>query len=356
MDLTLLTILGLLAFATILAVVQARKRDKCLKDFQDFHVTLAEKDGDLCWGCADIYATGLEITYVEPVVSQQGHLERSFIFYKEQYEALDALYRYPEGLPEAEQARRRKVIEQTANPGVFRRLARRIQNWVSMVRDALMQAITMVIGVAKSSKPGAAVLSSQESQLKALSSEVIGHVGNAFDPLLERHLFSQVVLEVTRGERTYSYCGWLKDYTSRFIEVVDAFANAVLPVLPLTGYHIDDDRLQHVTITHSGGRIKVQNQGERMLFVERIEAPGWNRPMGCVLPPHFRADLALPFEVPPAEVSVWIGSMDRVDLVVPRAHAIIRHAADGSEGPNRQTHEASVTAQATKGSRVRVRR
>lgn len=330
MDSTLLTILLLLAFATVLALIRARKRDKCLKDFEGFHITLAEKTGDLTWGHVRIFTTGLEITYIEPVVAPQGHLERSFIFYKDQYEAMHALYRYPEGLAEAAQMRRARVIRHTARPGLFRRLMRQVSNWIGMVRDALVQAVGLVIGAAKTQASGTAVLSSQEPQFTSLSSEIIGHVGNAYDPLLETHLFTEVVVELTRKDCKYSYCGWLKDYTSRFIEVVDASANTTEAPLPLQGYRPNDARCEGVKIWVDEGRLCITNETEQILHVQHVEAGRWSRPMGCVLSPTYTADLVLPPDVDVAALLVWVGAVDRFDVVVPRTHALVRHAANGS--------------------------
>jgi hypothetical protein len=330
MDPVLTTLIVLLVLATALGLIQAYKRDPCLSDFDDFHVTLAEQDGDLCWGNAEIYSTGMEITYVKPVRAPEGHLEYSFIFYKDQYTALDALYRYADGLTEKQRARRNAVIERTAHPGLLRRMGRRLRNWVGMVRDALLQAVSMVLGFVKTRAPGTAVLSSQEAQIKALSSEVIGHVGNAFDPLLERHLFSKVVLEVTRQGKKYSYCGWLKNYSSRFIEVVDAQANSTDTRLPLQDYTVDDPRMAglSVSIRVEAGRLSIVNESAHVLYVRSVEAGAWSRPMGCVLPPGYTADLVLPPEADPRSARVWIGAIERFDVVAPRTHAIVRHAAE----------------------------
>ncbi len=331
MDGTLLTIVLLLFFATVLALIQARRRDRCLKGFEHFHITLSEKDGDLTWGRVEVYTSGLEITYDEPVVAREGHLERSFIFYKDQYDTMDALYRYPGGLSEEEKARRKAIIERTARPGFFRKLGRKLRNWISMVRDALLQAISMVIGAAKTAKPGATVLSSHEQQLKAISGEVIGHAGNAFDPLLEKHLFRQVVLEVTLGEETRSYCGWLRDYTSQFIEVVDAYANPAEVRMPPQVCTPGDGALPNVSIRVADRRVYVENESNHVLNVRSIEGNGFERAIGCVLPPGYTADWTLPPGADEERVCVQMGAVERVDMVVPRAHAIVRHAADGSE-------------------------
>jgi hypothetical protein len=331
-DTTLITILVLLALATGLAILRARRRDRCLRALHDFHVTLSEQDGDLVWGRATIYATGLEIEYPKPVVARAGHLERSFLFYKDQFGTMTALYRCPEGLSEAEQVRRTRMIEQTANPSPLRRTGRWMRNWIGMVRDALVQAVGLLIGVAKTKAPGSAVFSSQEQNMKTLSGEIIGHTGNAFDPLLEQHLFTQVVVEVTMDDVTRSYCGWLKDYTSEFIEILDAYANTsdTIPqhVRPCAPGSTD---LPYIKVTVRDGRLHVTNQRARMLYIQQITAGDWTHPVDAVLPPGAQVDVTLPPSTDPADARAWVGTADRVDMVVPRHHALVRHAAGGSD-------------------------
>ncbi|NNF58612.1 MAG: hypothetical protein HKN04_10250, partial [Rhodothermaceae bacterium] len=209
MDPTLIAILLVLAVATVVGVLQARRRDKCLRHFDGYRVTLGEAGGDLTWGDLDAYATGLEVRYVAPVHTDQGHLEQSFLIYKDQYPSIHAIYRYPLGLPPDQRARRAEDLRHTVHPSVWRRMARTLRNWLSMVRDSVLQALSLVIGMAKSRSPGGAVIAGQEDSLRSLSNEIIGYTGNAFDPLLERHLSQRVVVEVGRDGVRRSYCGWL---------------------------------------------------------------------------------------------------------------------------------------------------
>lgn len=337
MDTTLLTILLLLVLATALALVRSRQRDRCLRSLQDFHVTLAEQGRDLTWGRMQVYATGLEVEYPQAVVARAGHLERSFIFYNDQFDAMTALYRCPQGLSAEEQERRSELIARTVHPGLHRRVGRWIRNWLGMVRDALVQAVGLVIGVAKTQAPGSAVFGTQEQQVKALSGEIIGHTGNAFDPLMERHLFTQVVVEITADGTTRSYCGWLKDYSSQFIEVLDAYANThdTMP-RPVRPYAPANDVLPQLEIRLEDRQVYVTNRSERFFYVECIDAGSWQQPIDAVLPPGYTADLTLPPDVDPDTVRAFIGTADRVDMVVPRRHALVRHAAGGSDETYRE--------------------
>lgn len=329
MDPTLLAIILLLVFATILGIIQQRRRDKCLKHLDGFHITLAEKGGDLTWGDVEVYSTGLEVTYTEPVVTRQGHLERSFLFYKDQYANMAALFRYPEALPPSEQKRRRDELRSTVDPSLFRRLKRTLGNWLSIVRDAAVQAASLAIGAAKTRVPGSAVLAGQEAQIKALSGEIIGHAGNAYDPLLEAHLFTQVVVEVTRGDVTRSYCGWLKDYSAQFIEVLDAFVESAPEPYQSAKFGLDAPP-PGLTLSVENGRIVVTNGSASLVYWSAVEAGDWQRVIGVVIPPATRADLTLPAGIAPEALRLSLVRADRVDLVVPRTHALVRHGARGS--------------------------
>ena len=334
MDPTLLTILLILAFGTGASILQARRRDRCLRHIDGYRATLSEAGGDLVWGDLDVQATGIEVHYVAPVHTDEGHLERSFLIYKDQYPTLEAIYRYPLALTEAQQERRAEDLRQTANPSIFRRSVRTIRNWLSMVRDAVMQALSVGIGMAKTRTPGAAVLASQEQGLKSLSNEIIGYTGNAFDPLLERHLFERVVVEVTHEGRKRSYCGWLKDYSSSFIEILDAIVNEQ-EALDVAPYRPGDEPVLGTTIRASGSVFAVENAGAPMLFVRELRWGDWRRKIDAVVPSGYLADVTVPPHVPADEVEVWLGTVQRVDMVLPRTHALVRHAALLTPKPKR---------------------
>lgn len=341
---TLLTIVVILVVATVLALLRTRRRDRCLKAFDAFPITLVTQSHEATWGTADIRSTGLELTYPAPVVAPEGHLERSVLFYKEQYTSLHALYRCPEGLNASDKMRRDALIERTRNPGLLRRIGRWVRNWMGMVRDALLQSVGMIIGVAKARTPAGGLIGRHDAQVQSLSSEVVQHSGNAFDPLLERHLFSQVVVEVTGpADAVQSYCGWLKDYTSDFIEILDAYANTSHATpLDLDAYRFDDVRLPNQGIHLNDGYLCFENSGPRMFYIDRLTLHDWAHEVDAVVPPQGTLTLALPPQVQTTirrnmrALRVWLGTVDRVDMLLPRQRAQVRHAAGGSDA----TYEA----------------
>ena len=55
-------------------------------------------------------------------------------------------------------------------------------------------------------------------------------MGTSFDPLLERHIGKRVILEFKKAAKIVGYSGVLKDYTVKFVEVMDV------------GYRIKEDQ------------------------------------------------------------------------------------------------------------------
>lgn len=346
MDPTLLTILLVLAVGTGVSILQARRRDRCLRHLDGYRATLAETDGDLVWGDLRVYATGIEVRYVTPVHTDAGHLEKSFLLYRDQYASLDAIYRYPLALTEAQRKRRADDLRRTVAPSIFRRAGRTLGNWLSMVRDAVTQSVSVVIGMAKARAAGPSVLATQEQGLKTLSGELIGYTGNAYDPLLERHLFERVVVEVTRAGRTQSYCGWLKDYSTGFLEILDA----IVPdhhALDLAPHRPGAEPLPGVALRAERGEIVVENRGAPMLYVRELRHGDWARRMDAVVPAGTTADVRIPPHIPAAEVEVWLSTVQRVDIVLPRTHAIVRHAAVLTPSPTRPERLAADEAAQT---------
>jgi hypothetical protein len=331
LDSTLLTILVIVVIATILALIRTRKRDRCLKHFDGYYVSLTETEGDVTWGEVEVYTSGMEFFYPKPVRSSKGFWQRSLLFYRDQYERMDGIYRYAEGLPEDQKEDRRKHLERTSNPGFLRRFARKVRNWVGMIRDALVQSISLLLGAAKSKTTPAGMLQQDQERMSALSAEIIGHAGNSFDPLLERHLFSRVVVDVSRQDDKTSYCGYLADYTADFLEIIDAQVNAEEGGFGPEAYRPGQVPVDGVEVRLEGKLLAVSNASGMMLALHALEHGAESTAVGAVIPDGFTADLRLGDEIDTDTLEVVIASAERVDMLVPRTRALVRHGVSGLE-------------------------
>ena len=330
LDSTLLTILVIVTVATVLALVRAQKRDRCMTHFDGYHATLAEKDGRVTWGELDVRTSGIEIHYPDPRRSQKGFWKQSFLFYRDQYEAMDGIYRSVSGLPEDQKEARHAYLHRTANPGFVRRLYRKIRNWVGMIRDALVQSVSVLIGAAKSrAQPAATVLTRDEERVSTLSAEIIGHAGNAFDPLLEKHLFTRVIVDLTRQGKTYQYCGYLADYTSEFLEIIDAQVNEEAIKFGPEPYRVGDIPVDGLEIRYDDNELVVENKSGAMILLHELRHDGETLIIGAVIPDGFVAALRPGIELDTKQLDIVVSTAHRVDILVPRSHALVRHGVAG---------------------------
>ena len=59
----MITILFIALSGVVAAFIRGRKRDKCLKDFEGFLVTLEDASGKSIWGNLRVEAKGIELLY-----------------------------------------------------------------------------------------------------------------------------------------------------------------------------------------------------------------------------------------------------------------------------------------------------
>ncbi len=218
---TAITILFIIFAAGVGAFIRKRRKDKCLKDFEQNMVTLEDTSGKTIWGKLRVENTGLEFVYQEKQEDEQGHDEASYILYKYEYPKIGAVIRFHDELSDENKKAREKELEKTYHPTVLRRLKRKIKNVFKTIRDSVMEIVNLLISQAKKATPAGKMLTSQDKYVSQMKQELMGSVGTSFEPLLERYIGHKVVLEMIKGDKIFEYCGVLKDYTAEFIEIMD---------------------------------------------------------------------------------------------------------------------------------------
>lgn len=217
----IITILFIVLSTFVGAFIKGRKKDKCLKAFRGFIITLEDVSGKRIWGRLNIEATGMELTYTQPHNDADGHLESSYLLYRYEYGNISALIRYHDYLSEANRKRRDVELEKTYHPGRLRRSRRKIANIFKTVRDSVMEVSNVLLSQAKKTTGAGAVLSTQDKYVSQMKNEVIGSADTSYEPLLERHIGQRVVAEFLHEEQPVEMIGVLKDYTSEFVEMLD---------------------------------------------------------------------------------------------------------------------------------------
>ncbi|MEA2711310.1 MAG: hypothetical protein QOF78_3911 [Phycisphaerales bacterium] len=350
-----ITLLFIFLTAIITTVVTKWARDKCLKFFHGFHVTLERTRGQTIWGQVKIFATGVEIIYDHPFIDPRGRKKTSYMLYGAEFEQqLLSLFRYGDELTDAQKKRRKEQIRATFNPGPMKRLWRKVRNFVNTLRDAFNAAIGAVVSQYQRANPSSAVLSSQGGNVTQIGQTLLGRfAGNAYEPLLEQYIGHPVIVDVVDpinpNNAIVEYAGYLVDYTQNFLAVFnvehetgetvvvtlpDVEEGPPLPPLPNPpppGVPLPSlpppERIEHeLAIRIDGLRIKVQNTRHEPVVVRRLERDGFEPvEFGNVIPP------SATFDLPARDARggrLIVELVRMLDLVAPRKFAVIRHAGE----------------------------
>lgn len=347
-----LTLLFIFLAAIITTVFTKWSRDKCLKYFHDYPVTLERSRGQTSWGELRVFSTGLEIRFQHEMHDARGQRKTSYLMYQQEVESqLLSVFRYTELLSDSEKSNRRRQIHQTFNPGPLRRAWRGVRNLVNTLRDAFAAALGVVVGQYQRTSPAGAVLASQGAQVTNIGQTLLGRFANAYEPLLEQYIGQPVILDVTDplnpNNELVQYSGYLADYTQQFVALFNVEHDAE-PEMELTLPDVSEGEdlaplppppapgapppvlappllSEHgLAVRIDGRRFKILNTRPHPIAVRRLTREGFEPlNLGMVLP----AKGTLSFTASDARGGrLAIQPIHCLDVVAPRKFAIVRHA------------------------------
>ena len=350
-----ITLLIIFATAILTTIVTKWARDKCLKFFHRYHVTLERTRGQTIWGQLKVFSSGVEVIYDHPFVDARGRKKTSYMIYGLELEQqLLTLLRYHHELDDEQQRAREKQIRATFNPGPLRRMWRGVRNFVNTLRDAFNAAIGAVVMQYQRINPAAApVLSTQAGSVTQAGQTLLGRFANAYEPLLEQYIGQPVILDVADpvnpNNAIVEYTGYLADYTQQYIAIfnVEHRAGEIVevtlpdieqgpPLPPLPNPPPPGapppalppaEKVEHeLAIRIDGMRMKVQNTRHEAVVVRRLERAGFEPvEFGAVIPPSGMLDL-------PARdargATLIVEIVRTLDVIAPRKFATVRHAGE----------------------------
>lgn len=331
-----LSILFIFATAVIGAVLTQRRRDRVLKSFDKFPATAVLRDGRRVWGRLGVYPNGMAFRFAATHRNSSGNDIDSFIIYSSEFGGVRAVQRVLSELTEGEKRRRELELRRAHRPSLWRRLRRWLWRQLGTVRDAIVQSLALVLGAAKRvTAPGSglagSVVATQDQRLTQLSGTVLGAVQLANDPILEDLVGFPVVAELKEGDRWREITGLLKDYSAEWIEVWDArWTEEHRIEIPAGGDAAVVERRNVAAEQSEDGRLVVRNNDPRRslrLVSIRVGDGGEARPLDRLRVGPGES-WECPFAAPVAEpVVLDLLIVTRTDLALPRAEAIVRHAA-----------------------------
>ena len=310
--------------ATLVGIVVRRaSRDKCLRLFDDHHITYVQADGRVLWGDLAVSSQGLELRYDAPFVTRRGLVKSSFLVFAQELESCVLLARSVQALTGQERRARERQVQRTFNPSLTTRALRACRNFVDLLRDAITKSMGLFVGALTSSRGalGKAV-QSRSGEVDELGQSLVGAVANAFEPLLERNIGRPVVLSFDNppgaAQPQSEFAGYLVEYTETFLAVFneDHESEERFEVRAAESEARDD-----VQIALAEDVLSVTNTGPDALIVDAVAVGAKEIQLDCILAPGCSMRVE---GVHPGDTTVRLERTRRLDWICPRSRSRVR--------------------------------
>ncbi len=312
----ILTIAAIFILTLLGAYLRSTVKDRCLKFFRDFPVTLELANNKTSWGTLHLASSGLELEYSSAIQDEQ-HFESSYVLYSGEYQTVQAIYRYANQLNEDARMRREADIERAFHPRPMRRLARKLRNFLFTATESLNDILGVVVGRAKLATGG-------QGAITKLSGQALGQVGMEHDPLLERFIGHRVVLNLVEDNEVHEHVGIFQDYSGQFLLLLDVSypqkQTVKLKVASCGGSGnvcVEDGE---------GGALIVRNLCDQPIYLHSLVEGKNEQLINAVIGGEERATIYP--QVNLEDANLVLRTVNEVDMIVPRSRATIRHRAE----------------------------
>ena len=206
----------LFAAATVAAITARRKRDRCLKFFNREPVMILMESGKWLWGRFIAYPKAMELVFENPETDESGLRKASYVLYTPEVDGIKKILQPPPAEGTREYSRWQKEIKRIANPSLLRRFRRWTWNIFNTLRDAVSQSLGMLIGTMKKSTPMGRVAEA-DKRAGEIGNTLLGTVPNTYEPVLEKYLSKQVVVEMLEDGKVLEFSGLLQEYSGKYL-------------------------------------------------------------------------------------------------------------------------------------------
>jgi hypothetical protein len=325
-DLSFFISIGLVfLLALVGAYLRSMVRDRCLKSWDGFHITVERADGKVIWGVMHLEPTGMELSYLD-TIQDEKHIESTFLIYNSEYKNIQAIYRYADKLSEWGKQQRARDVEKSFHPGPLRRLGRKTRNFLSTATDSLNEVVGVVLG--RVQKSGGRYLTDKDTAtLGRLSGEVIGQAGSMYDPLLERYIGRRVVIELAEGNEVHEHVGIFKNYSADFIEVLEVQYPQRQTVALKPDGAFESERL---VVSGRNGMLEVSNHDSWPILVISLKDGDREEPLNAVVDTGETIILHPEFESLHAP-HLLVQAVQELDMIAPRSRCAVRHRAENAQ-------------------------
>ncbi len=327
------TVVLIFALSLAAAVVRRLAKDKCLKLMHDHHVTYLPEAGPIIWGDMHVRSQGFEIVFDSPFTNSRELVKTGSLVYDDEAPKAVAICRTIHGLTKEELRDREKQIARSIHPGPLRRLRRAMGNSLNVVRDAIINALGLLIGRFAGTGMGAAA-KTQSGRITEFGGTLLGMAANAYEPLLERHIGKPVILEVLYPKGSpYSsgeFPGYLVEYNQTLIVLISPDHVSEGRIDAEVG---ETTELEGCSIELAEGEVNIACTGRDAIVVKQLVLDSREMDMAAALLPGQR----LTFHRRSVErVRLSAERTRHLDLIVPRSRARVRFSSSPRKAVRRK--------------------
>jgi small nuclear ribonucleoprotein (snRNP)-like protein len=319
-----LTIVIIFLTAVINAFIKQRSRDKCLKDFKDYHITIKLKDRSAVWGKLILYSNAMELIYKNAYYDDtDGHYEYSYIMTQSEFEStVTALHRYHWDLTPKNKKRREHSIKVTYRPSIFRRFGRSMRNIINTFKDAFNKSFSLFMGQFGGKIAGGKAT----GELTSVGSSLIGMAGNAYEAVLEKYIGRKVIADIKEGDVIKEYEGILKEYTSKYIELLNVEYKFTFEIKENKIPEIEE--FSKVKFSRKNkDSLTINNPTPTTLLLRKIKSGDYEREINKSIKENDVFELNLEEEKKVhKDIRLIFQTKRLVDIIAPRTHINIRHS------------------------------
>jgi len=221
-------------------VMKWRNKDRVLKDLQDFNTTIEMQGGEKIWGMTQIYTNGMELYFSRGATSSTGDPINSYVMYRDDIDKIRVIYRNHGELSKENQQLRKKEVDLVSSPDFLHLAGRKTRIFFNMFNDAISEALNVFLSRMKGAGSANTVFSTQSDYIKKMGTTALSAAGNSYDPILERYINNRVVVLVKDDHESNEFCGFLKEYSSAWMSLLDCKINDV--------HQIDIDDLARLSL------------------------------------------------------------------------------------------------------------
>jgi hypothetical protein len=300
----------LIVIAIFTAVINKRRKDRVLKMFDGYNISLQRSDGRVVWGLLDVFSQGLEILFVRRN-SWGKKLKKSYLLHDHESGDILAIARWDGNITGRKIKKRFQQIKSRMKPKKWWLVWRCFCNWLNTFRDVFAKLFSLAVGQITKQRPAATIIGQESNE------QIKKYKPQKYDPLLECKLGKLVVVELkvpSNGMQIVEFSGYLGEYSENYILLFNpdqAYETGML----ISG----DQQIEHVL--HQSA-LFVTNPYDSPLVVEEIN----KEKLGIVVIPHCTARIQCG-----DQYSGFISKRESIDIILSRHYATVRHTLGISE-------------------------